>query len=75
MGGCVLKSAFELGLFSGETGGLGFAAGLQLGIEAGELLLRSPPAESSRRSGAAFGTEVPATIGSEAHGCTVSPSL
>ena len=33
-----MKSAFELGLFSGETGGLGFAAGLQLGIEAGELL-------------------------------------
>ena len=34
----MLKSAFELGLFGGETGGLGFAAGLQLGIEAGELL-------------------------------------
>ncbi len=25
--------------------------------------------------GCGFGTEVPATIGSEAHGCTVSPSL
>ena len=35
-GGYATESAFQLRLFSGETGGLGFAAGLQLGIEAGE---------------------------------------
>ena len=69
----MLKSAFELGLFGGETGGLGFAAGLQLGIEAGELLFDG--LRRNLREDRGFGTEVPATIGSEAHGCTVSPSL
>ena len=70
----MLKSAFELGLFSGETGGLGFAAGLQLGIEAGELLFDASGGIFAK-IGCGFGTAVPATIGSEAHGCTVSPSL
>ena len=69
----MLKSAFELGLFSGETGGLGFAAGLQLGIEAGELLFDGLR-RNLREIGCGFGTEVPATIGSEATDARFRPA-